>query len=125
LEGVSFGLRDGFELMKAAGLADITQVRVTGGGARSPFWLQILANIIGVSLVTVSSEEGAAFGAALLAAVGCGSFDSVESACRNIIHITSRNQPDDKQDIYETLYPTYRGLYPALSRTFWGIREAK
>lgn len=115
LEGVSYGLRDSFELMKAAGLSDISQVRVTGGGAKSPFWLQILADILNVELVTVSAEEGAAYGAALLAATGAGAFESVPSACKNIIQITGHTAPGKNVQTYEELYPIYRDLYPALS----------
>ncbi len=118
LEGVSYGLRDGFELMKAAGLSDISQVRVTGGGAKSPVWVQILADILNVELVTVSAEEGAAFGAALLAATGTGAFDSIPSACKSVIQITSRAAPGSDNQTYEELYPLYRDLYPALSPTF-------
>jgi len=121
LEGVSFGLRDSFELMKNAGLNDISQVRVTGGGARSPLWRQILADVFGVEIVTVNSEEGAAYGAALLAATGSGVFRSVESACKETIQITSVTSPGDDQEIYENLYPLYRDLYPALKSTFRSI----
>ena len=118
LEGVSFGLRDSFELMKDAGLENITQVRVTGGGARSPLWRQILADVFGAELVTVNSEEAAAYGAALLAGTGAGAFSSVESACDETIKITGVTGPGEAQKIYEALYPLYRDLYPALKPTF-------
>jgi xylulokinase len=118
LEGVSFGLRDSFELMKNAGLKDIAQVRVTGGGARSPLWRQILADVFNAEIVTVNSEEGAAYGAALLAATGSGAFPSVESACDATIQITGSTKPGKDQPSYEKLYPLYRGLYPALKPTF-------
>ncbi|MCA1900544.1 MAG: xylulokinase [Chloroflexi bacterium] len=118
LEGVSFGLRDSFELMKNAGLKDISQVRVTGGGARSPLWRQILADVFNAEIVTVNAEEGAAYGAALLAATGAGAFSSVESACDAVIQITGSVQPGKNQAVYEKLYPVYRALYPALSPQF-------
>lgn len=118
LEGVSFGLRDSFELMKEAGLKNIDQVRVTGGGARSPLWRQILADIFGVEIVTVNAAEGAAYGAAILAAAGVGKFDSVPSACDTIIKITSSTQPGADREIYESIYPRYRELYPLLKPTF-------
>ena len=70
LEGVGFGLRDSFELMKETGVAESKQVRLTGGGARSPLWRQILADILGTKLVTVNPMEGAAYGSALFAATG-------------------------------------------------------
>lgn len=123
LEGVSFGLRDSFELMKNAGLENITQVRVTGGGARSPYWRQILADVLNVELVTLSSEEGAAFGAALLAATGAGAFESVPEACKQVIQITGRTVPSENVGTYEKVYPLYRGLYPALKPTFKALSE--
>jgi xylulokinase len=118
LEGVAFGLRDSFELMKAIGLAEIRQVRITGGGARSPLWRQILADVLGAELVTVNATEGAAFGAALLAATGAGIFPDVETACEKTIQITGRTSPSQAQDIYRSLYPIYRDLYPALKESF-------
>jgi xylulokinase len=121
LEGVSFGLRDSFELMKSAGLENISQVRVTGGGARSLLWRQILADVFGAEIVTVNAEESAAYGAALMAATGSGTFRSVESACDATIQITGLTQPGKDQDIYERLYPLYRGLYPALKPTFHAV----
>lgn len=119
LEGVAFGLRDSFELMKSSGLAEIRQVRVSGGGAKSPLWRQILADVFGCELVTVNTTEGAAYGAALLAAVGAGHFESVESACETAIHLTGSTIPQPEQGrAYETIYRLYRGLYPALRPTF-------
>jgi xylulokinase len=121
LEGVAFGLRDSFELMKEAGLAAITQVRITGGGARSPLWRQILASVLDVELVTVSSTEGAAFGAAVLAATGMGTFSDVASACRATIRPTGATRPDPASATYQELYPLYRELYPALRPTFSAV----
>jgi xylulokinase len=121
LEGVSFGLRDSFELMKSSGLKNATQVRVTGGGARSPLWRQILADILQAEVVTVNTAEGAAYGAALLAATGAGAFQNVQSACDATIQITGSVKPGKDVAEYERLYPLYRGLYPALTSTFKNI----
>ena len=121
LEGVSFGLRDSFELMKSAGLEDINQVRVTGGGARSPIWRQILADIFDAEIVTVNTTEGAAYGAALLAATGAGIYDSVEMACDATIQVTGSTKPGKDVPRYDEIYPLYRDLYPALSPTFNSI----
>jgi xylulokinase len=121
LEGVAFGLRDSFELMKNSGLANVTQVRVTGGGARSPLWKQILADVLGAEVVTVNTMEGAAYGAALLAATGAGLFPSVETACDQTIQITGSVHPGADQSIYDKQYGLYRGLYPALTATFNNI----
>jgi xylulokinase len=115
LEGVAFGLRDGFELMKAAGLTAIKQVRVSGGGARSPLWRQILADVLNVSLVTVNTTEGAAFGAALLAGVGAGAWPDVDTACQTTINLTGTTEPQAVGVAgYEPIYALYRSLYPAL-----------
>jgi len=118
LEGVAFGLRDSFELIKGIGLKQISEVRVTGGGAKSDIWMQTLADVLGTELVTVNSKEGAAYGAALLAATGCGHYPDVAAACRESITITGRTVPGEDVEIYEALYPVYKGLYPALKATF-------
>jgi xylulokinase len=115
LEGVAFGLRDGFELIKSAGLASIDQVRVSGGGARSPLWRQILADVFNAELVTVNTTEGAAYGAALLAGVGVGAWSDVDAACRATVRATGSTQPQPQQvGQYEKIYTLYRQLYPAL-----------
>lgn len=118
LEGVAFGLRDSFELMKSAGLSEINQVRVTGGGARSSIWRQILSDVLDAELVTVNSVEGAAYGAALLAATGEGVFPDVESACDATIRVTGSTSPSKDRAVYEKLYPMYRDLYPSLKKSF-------
>ena len=104
LEGVAFGLRDSFELMKRVGLSDIRQVRVSGGGARSPLWRQILADVLDSELVTVNTTEGAAYGAALLAGVGAGVWPDVDAACEQTIRVTGSTQPNVEATVgYETL----------------------
>ena len=123
LEGVSFGLRDSFELMKGAGLANINQVRISGGGGKSPLWRQILADIFDAEIVTVNTAEGAAYGAAVLAATGAGAFSSVEEACDNIIQITGRTTPGENVAVYQEIYPLYRDLYPALKASFEAIAK--
>jgi xylulokinase len=123
LEGVAFGLRDSFELMQAAGLADIQQVRITGGGATSQLWRQILADVLETELVTVNTTEGAAYGAALLAATGVGVFPNVKSACAATIRVTGSTTPGPASETYQQVYPLYRDLYPALQRTFRAITE--
>ncbi|HXG92030.1 MAG TPA: xylulokinase [Blastocatellia bacterium] len=119
LEGVAFGLKDSFALIKNAGLTSIEQVRVSGGGAKSQLWRQILADVLGVELVTVNTTEGAAYGAALLAGVGEGTWPGVEAACAASIRVTGRVGPNEKQSrIYEMFYERYRALYTALRPTF-------
>jgi len=118
LEGVAFGLRDSFELIKKVGLAGITQVRVSGGGAKSALWRQILADVLDVELVTVNTAEGAAYGAALLAATGAGVFLDVASVCSALIKLTGRTAPGAASATYAKIYPLYRNLYPALRPSF-------
>jgi xylulokinase len=119
LEGVAFGLRDSFELIKSSGLARVDQVRISGGGARSALWRQILASVLGAELATVNTTEGAAYGAALLAGVGVGVWPNVDAACTQTIQVTGSTLPDLAfHDAYERCYQLYRGLYPALKPIF-------
>lgn len=125
LEGVAFGLRDSFELIKGAGLAEIKQVRVSGGGARSPLWRQILADVLNAELVTVNTTEGAAYGAALLAGVGAGAWPDVDAACQRTIQVTGSTTPQaDVVARYERSYATYGELYPALKVISHSLSEA-
>ncbi len=121
LEGVAYGLRDGFELMQQVGLGKIAQVRVSGGGARSALWRQILADVLCADLVTVNTTEGAAYGAALLAAVGAGAFADVAEACARVIEVTGSAAPGPAAEVYEQMYLSYRELYPALRPTFVAV----
>jgi xylulokinase len=121
LEGVAFGLKDSFQLMDEAGLANVEQVRITGGGAKSPVWRQILADILDVELVTVNTSEGAAFGAALLAATGTGAFQDVEKACKATIRVTGSIKPGSARLTYQDKHQLYRELYPALQKSFAAI----
>ncbi len=114
LEGVAFGLKDSFTLIAEVGLPEDYSVRISGGGARSAVWQGIIADILGVPLRTVNTSEGGAFGAALLAAAGYGTFDSVEEACSTCIQVTDGAAPSENAAIYAELYPAYRALYPAL-----------
>lgn len=115
LEGVAFGLRDSFELMKSAGLEAIHQVRVSGGGARSMLWRQILADVLNAELVTVNTTEGAAYGAALLAGVGTGVWADVDAACGHTVKQTGcTTQTPEGVAAYQKGYEIYRDLYPAL-----------
>jgi xylulokinase len=122
LEGVAFGIKDSFSLIQKSGLGAIEQVRISGGGAKSSLWRQIMANVLDAELVTVNTTEGAAFGAALLAGVGAGFYDSVSSACETTIQITGRTEPDSQvAAIYPDYYERYRALYPALAAEFKAI----
>jgi len=117
LEGVTYALRDSLELMQALGLR-FEQVRASGGGARSPLWRQMLADIFSTEIATISVTEGAAYGAALLAAVGAGLYASVAEACRAAIQVTGATPPGPAAAVYADYYPRYRALYPALAPQF-------
>jgi xylulokinase len=124
LEGVAFGIKDSFTLIQEAGLGAIRQVRISGGGARSALWRQIMADVLGVELVTVNTTEGAAYGAALLAAVGAGVYASVDAACAATIRVTGQTLPSPQAvAAYRSWYPRYRALYPALRAEFRAIAE--
>lgn len=119
LEGVAFGLLDGFKLIQNAGLGKISQIRASGGGVKSPLWRQILASVLNAELVTVNTTEGGAYGAALLAGVGAGAWPDVSSACRTCIQVTGSTHPDSSLvAAYEKAYPVYRDLYPELKDSF-------
>lgn len=122
LEGVAFGLRDSFELIKSTGMIHIEQVRISGGGARSAIWRQILANVFETELVTVNTAEGAAFGAALLAGVGSGLWQDVDQACQACIQVTGSTQPQPENvNTYAKYYGLFRDLYPILKETMHAL----
>ncbi len=122
LEGVSYGLRDSVELIRALDVPT-SQVRVSGGGARSTLWRQILADVLNADVATVNIGEGAAFGAALLAGVGAGVYHDVASACAAVVQVTGETKPGPAHAVYERFYPRYRALYPALAGEFRRIAE--
>ena len=123
LEGVAFGIKDSFTLISNAGLGSIQQVRISGGGAKSALWRQIIADVLGVELVTVNTTEGAAFGAVLLAGVGAGVYKDVPTACEATIQITGRTSPTQATHAYQEYYPHYRALYPALSPEYKAMAD--
>ena len=114
LEGVAFSLKDCSTIIQGQGLP-IEQVRVTGGGAKSPLWRQIIADVLGVELVTTNATEGPAFGAALLAGVASGLYTSVQQACEATVRVMERTGPrQEVERVYAQAYETYKALYPAL-----------
>ena len=112
MEGVAFGLRDSLEIIREQ--SEVREIRVAGGGAESPVWLQILADVFGAEVRTVDVPESAAFGAALLAAVGTGAYVTVGDAVAATIRTGERYQPGAATDRYEEAYGIYQDLYPAL-----------
>ena len=122
LEGVTYGLRDSLELMRALGLS-IQQVRASGGGARSSLWRHMLADVFDTQIVTVKVTEGAAYGAALLAGVGAGVYTDVGEACETAVQVTGCTEPGPHLSVYADYYPRYQALYPALASEFKAMAQ--
>jgi xylulokinase len=124
MEGVAYGLRDSFEILREMGVS-IHFVRASGGGARSELWRQIQADVTGVDHVTINVDEGPAFGEALLAGVGTGVWSHVAEACKATIRTTSTARPNPSSvAVYDQFYPIYRQLYAALREPFTAVTEA-
>ena len=118
LEGVAFGLKDSFTLIDQAGLPDAFEARISGGGAKSPVWQGIIADVLDAPLVNINTTEGGAFGAAILAAVAAGQYDDVASACEAMIETGDKVAVGADASLYAERYEVYRSLYPALKDTF-------
>jgi len=122
LEGVAFSLRDSLSIFSHIGVP-VNRIRLGGGGARNSLWRQIQAEVYGMDVETVVAEEGAAFGAAILAAVGSGAWPSVDQACESIVKTAARTQPDPANiRRMNEVYTRYRRLYPALHSIFLANR---
>ncbi len=121
LEGVAFAIRDSFEIAKDLGI-NITETNICGGGAKSPLWKKIIANVLGIKLNIIESEEGPGLGGAMLAAVACGEYASVEEAAAKIVKIIDCVEPDAeltakydaKYAKFKEIYPTVKALYDTL-----------
>ncbi len=115
LEGVAYSLRDTFTLFAELGIP-VRGIRLGGGGARGPLWRQIQADIYGRAVELLVAEEGAAYGAALLAGVGAGAWPTVDAACESSLQVAETLQPDPAtRAAYDRGYQIYRKLYPALA----------
>ena len=118
LEGVTFALRDSLEVARSLGI-EIKKTMICGGGAKSPLWKKLVANIMNVEVEVPVSEEGPGFGAAILAAVGCGEYDNVETATKAIIKIKEKIKPEEELVLkYEERYQKFKKIYPALKGIF-------
>ena len=114
LEGVAFGLRDSLEVAKSLGI-DIRSSKICGGGAKSEVWRKIIASVLNLRLDIVENEEGPGFGAAILAAVGCGEYPDVETACNKLVKVVSSVYPDKELvKKYEERYNKFKKIYPAV-----------
>ena len=122
LEGVAFAIRDSFEVAKSLGL-DIPRSRICGGGAKSPLWRRIFANVLGIPLDMVKTEQGPGYGGAMLAMVGCGLFPSVQAAAEALVELASSTEPEPELAArYEEQYRKFRMIYPAVKNLFPEIR---
>ena len=118
LEGVVFGLRDSFEVAKSLGI-QIDRTKICGGGAKSPLWRQMVADILNIRVDIPESEEGPAMGGAMLAAVACGEYASVEEAAAKIVKVVDTVEPIlENAQRYEERYQQFRKIYPAVKALF-------
>ncbi|MGH2371460.1 MAG: FGGY-family carbohydrate kinase, partial [Chloroflexota bacterium] len=114
----AYSLRDCLALLREAGIP-IADVRASGGGARSPLWRQLQADVFGVPVTLLDNAEGPAYGAALLAGVGAGLYPDVATPCDRTLREAGRVTPNPgRQATYESYYQVYRALYPALKAPF-------
>jgi xylulokinase len=118
LEGVAFGLRDSIEVARSLGIP-LTKTRICGGGAKSPLWRKMITNIMNMEVERITSEEGPGLGGAMLAAVGCGEYASVEEAAKAIVKVLDVEKPDPELvEKYEKKYQQFKTIYPACKPVF-------
>lgn len=118
LEGVIFGLRDSLEVARSLGMR-IDRTRICGGGAKSPLWKKMAANILNLSVDELAAEEGPALGGAMLAAVGCGEYEDVKTAAKAIVRTAGTVEPEaGLAAAYEVKYQQFRKIYPAIKSLF-------
>lgn len=122
MEGATYAMRDSLEIAKGMNIP-VQEIRLSGGGARSPFWRQMQADIYGQQVVTINASEGPAYGVALLAAAGTGAYKSVEEACRATITVVTRTKPKAAAlKTYNAAFPVYQQLYRSLKADFAAIQ---
>lgn len=118
LEGVAFAIRDSVEVARSLGI-DIKRSMICGGGAKSPLWKTIFANVLGIPLDMVRTEQGPGYGAVMLAMVGCGLYPDVRSAAAALVETASTVMPDPElTELYEKRYSAFRRIYPAMKGLF-------
>ena len=118
LEGVAFAIRDSFEVAKSLGIA-IPTTKICGGGSKSQLWKTIFANVLGIPLELVKTEQGPGYGGAMLAMVGCGKYDCVQAAADSLVEVADVVQPDPElTERYEQKYQLFKKIYPACRELF-------
>jgi xylulokinase len=122
LEGVAFAIRDSFEVAKSIGIC-VERSKLCGGGAKSPPWRKIMANVLNIPLELPQTEEGPGYGAAMLAMVGCGEYDSVAECAAALVRTTETIEPDSEIAArYEAQYQKFRNIYPSVKNLFKKIK---
>jgi xylulokinase len=122
LEGVAFAIRDSVEIARSLGI-EVNSSKICGGGAKSPLWKKIIANVLGVKLESPACEQGPGMGGAMLAMVACGEYASVQAACDAIVKTASVLEPDaELTALYETQYQKFKAIYPALKAVYPVLR---
>ena len=123
LEGVAFGLRDSLEVARSLGIK-IERTKICGGGAKSPLWKKIIANVMNLKVDVIESEEGPGYGGAILAAVGCGEYASVEAAADKLVKVVETVEPEAELVAkYEERYQKFRKIYPTVKGLFQELAE--
>lgn len=118
LEGVAFGIRDSLEAARRMGI-NVSSSMICGGGAKSPLWKEIFADVLNIDLTTPETEQGPGYGGAILAAVTCGEYSTVQEATEKLVHTTGIIHPDpEKSRLYENKYNVFKKCYPALKNLF-------
>lgn len=118
LEGVAFAIRDSLEVVKSLGI-EISRSKLCGGGAKSPLWRKMFANILNIELDLIESEEGPGYGGAILAAVACGEYATVEEAAEKLVKVVDTVKPDPELVAkYEAKYQKFKQIYPATKELF-------
>ncbi|MBQ6563638.1 MAG: xylulokinase [Clostridiales bacterium] len=123
LEGVAFAIRDSVEVARSLGI-EISRSNICGGGAKSPLWKKIMANVLNIELDSSESEQGPGMGGAMLAMVACGAYPDVKAVCKALVHVSSTVKPDPEIAArYEKRYSQFREIYPALKPVFRKLAE--
>ncbi len=118
LEGVAFAIRDSLEVARSLGL-DVRRSMLCGGGAKSPLWRKILANVLDVELTLPASEQGPGMGGAMLAMVACGAYESVDAVCKALVRVAETVKPEPElAALYARRYEQFRQIYPAMKPLF-------
>lgn len=122
LEGVAFALRDSFEVARSLGI-NIEKTKICGGGAKSAVWKKIVANVLGIAVEVPMVEEGPSMGGAMMAAVACGEYESVEACAEQIVKVKETVLPEaeltgkynERYNVFKQLYPALKNVFPKLS----------